>query len=116
MEWMPGDDEAAAAIAAMQELDGRTGLAITPDVRRTNGMDRIHLTRDDGDRIRVVILQRVGGDGTDSSARRWVVVDAFAVCSWGHRTALVSRPPIRVGALDDMVRMAERFCRLGRWQ
>ena len=118
MAWMPGDNEAKAAVEAMEELYGRsaeTGLAITPDVCRRDGMDRVHLSRRDGDRIRVVVLQRVGDDGTDSSAGRWAVLDAFAVCIYGERDPITAVMPRRVATLDVMARSAEMWCRLGVW-
>lgn len=116
MAWMPGDAEAAAAVEGMQEIYGRnTALTITPDVRRRDGLDRVILSRLSGDRIRIVVLQRVGDDGTDSSAGRWNVSDAFAVCQFGAREAIVSRPPALVDRLDVMAAAAERWCRLGAW-
>ena len=119
MQWMPGDSEAAAAVEAMEEIYGRsseTGLAITPDVCRRDGMDRVHFTRRDGDRIRVVVLQRVGDCGTESSSRRWEVADAFSVCVWGERDPLTAVRPRRIGPLDELARMAEMWCRLGQWR
>ena len=118
MAWMPGDDEAAGAVEAMQEIYGRaaeTGLAITPDVCRRDGMDRVHVSRRDGDRIRVCVLQRVGDDGMEPTARRWEVTDAFSVCQYGERDPLVAVRPRRVGPLDEMAVMVERWCRLGVW-
>jgi len=118
-EWMPGDAEAAAAVQAMEEIYGRkeqTGLAITPDVCRRDGMDRVYFSRKHGDRIRVVVLQRVGDDGMDPSSRRWNVADAFAVCIWGERDPKPAVRPQRVGPLDELARMAEMWCRLGQWR
>ena len=118
MAWMPGDNEAKAAVEAMEELYGRsaeTGLAITPDVCRRDGMDRIHFTRKDGTRIRVVVLQRVGGDGMDATAGRWNVADAFLICVFGERDPITAILPRQVDTLDRMARMAERWCRLGVW-
>ena len=93
-----------------------TGLTITPEVCRRDGMDRVHLSRRSGDRIRVVVLQRVGDDGTEASARTWAVLDAFAVCIWGERDPLTAVLPQRSGPLDELAGMAERWCRLGVWQ
>jgi len=119
MAWMPGDDEAAAAVEGMEAVYGRasdTGLQITPDVSRADGLDRVYLSRADGDLVRVVVLQRVGGDGTESSSRIWEVADALCIWISGDRGPIRSASPLLTSTLDVISGRAEMWCRRGVWQ
>lgn len=114
----PHSNEYDAAVSGMTETYGvqaDLALAITPDLNRPRGPDRVLLYREGKARSRCVILHAVGTDGLPGR-RAWRVFDALEVRHIGPLGLSKDTPlPVSIGPLEKILEMAAAWCRSGRW-